>query len=141
VGQFVTGPLSGLMGLHTAKSAATSLGLKRGDWLSLLKSLAIIWTFAAFGEEIGYRRYLLGRAADLGHGSTFAYWVALFIISPLFGIGHFYQGQAGMFQTACDGFLIGAAYLLSRRNLWVAVLAHGLIDTVAFLAIYSGIAD
>ena len=73
VGQFVTEPLSHLLGLHSAKSAASSLGLRRGDWVGLLKTLAIIWTFAAFGEEIGYRRYLLGRAADLGGGSTLAY--------------------------------------------------------------------
>jgi hypothetical protein len=32
-----------------------------------LLSLGIIWTFAAFGEELGYRGYLLTRAADLGN--------------------------------------------------------------------------
>lgn len=138
---FATQPLAQLFGLHTAKSAQASLGLKRGDLPSLLKSLAIIWTFAAFGEEIGYRRYLLGRAADLGRNTAFAYWTALLCISLLFGLGHFYQGPAGILQAACAGFIIGAAYLLSGRNLWVAVLAHGIFDTVVFGALYFGLAD
>jgi membrane protease YdiL (CAAX protease family) len=40
-------------------------------------SLAIVWTFAAFGEEMGYRGYLLTRAADLGNRTAWAYWIAL----------------------------------------------------------------
>lgn len=141
LGQFVTEPLVAAMGLHHTKSAGTALGLKRDDALSVLKALGITWTFAAFGEEIGYRRYLLGRAADLGNRSAPAYWIALLCVSVLFGIGHYYQGPAGIFETACDGFVIGAAYLLSKRNLWVAVLAHGMIDTIAFGALFLGLAD
>jgi uncharacterized protein len=106
-----------------------------------LKALAVTWTFAAFGEEIGYRRYLLGRAADFGGRSALAYWIALVVVSALFGLGHYYQGSAGMFETACDGFVIGAAYLLSGRNLWVAVLAHGFVDTIVFGALFLGLAD
>jgi membrane protease YdiL (CAAX protease family) len=141
MGLFVTEPLAHIMGLHSAKSAGTSLGLKSGEVWSVLKALGITWTFAAFGEEIGYRRYLLGRAADLGDRSQLAYWLALVFVSVLFGIGHYYQGPAGMFTTGCDGFVIGAAYLLSKRNLWVAVLAHGMIDTIAFVAVFLGIAN
>ncbi len=36
------------------------------------------------------------------------------------------------------GLMLGAAFLLSGRNLWAAVLAHGLIDTFAVLAVYFG---
>jgi len=141
VGQLVTEPLAQVMGLHTAKSAPTALGLRKGDVWSLAKGLGVVWTFAAFGEEIGYRRYLLGRAAEIGNRSAIAYGIALLCVSMLFGIGHFYQGTAGMFTTACDGLMIGAAYLLSRRNLWVAVLAHGFIDTIALGAVFLGMAD
>jgi len=141
VGQLVTEPLAQAMGLHTAKSAPTALGLRKGDVWSLAKALGVVWTFAAFGEEVGYRRYLLGRAADIGNRSAVAYGMALFCVSVLFGIGHDYQGPAGMFTTACDGLMIGTAYLLSRRNLWVAVLAHGFIDTIALGVVFLGLAD
>jgi uncharacterized protein len=142
VGQFVTEPLAKAIGLHTnAGAAANALGGMKGNLWNALKGLAIVWTFAAFGEEISYRRYLLGRAADLGNGSTFAHWLALIYLSVLFGFGHYYQGPAGVFTTACDGFMIGAAYLLSRRNLWVAVLTHGFVDTIGIVLLFFGLAD
>jgi membrane protease YdiL (CAAX protease family) len=144
IGEFVTEPLAHTLGLHTAKSAAAtaaSIGLKHGDYLSLAKTLALIWTFAAFGEEISYRRYLLGRAADVLDGSSLAYWIGLLVASVLFGFGHYYQGPAGVFTTGCDGLMIGAVYLLCRRNLWVAVLTHGLVDTIGLILVFFGVAD
>ena len=141
MGQFVTDPLAKMMGLHSTNAASTALGDMRGNVWTALKGLGLVWTFAAFGEEIGYRRYLLGRAADLGNRTGLAHWLALLLVSILFGFGHYYQGPAGVFTTACDGFMIGAAYLLSGRNLWVAVLAHGLIDTTGIVLLFFGLAD
>jgi uncharacterized protein len=141
VGQYVTEPLAQKLGLHATKEMASALGVNKGDIPGSLKMLGLVWTFAAFGEEIGYRRYLLGRAADIGNRSTLAYWVALLAVSALFGFGHYYQGPAGIFTTACDGFMIGSAYLLARRNLWVAIFAHGFVDTIGIVLIFFGIAD
>jgi membrane protease YdiL (CAAX protease family) len=39
------------------------------------------------------------------------------------------------------GLILGTAYLLSRRNLWVCILAHGFIDTVAVIAWFMGLAS
>jgi membrane protease YdiL (CAAX protease family) len=57
-----------------------------------LLALLIVWTFAAFGEEIGYRGYLLTRAAESGGGSAPAWWAAMVLVSVLFGYGHYYKG-------------------------------------------------
>ena len=141
MGQFVTEPLANAMGLHSTGAGATALGTLKGNIWTAAKGLGLVWTFAAFGEEISYRRYLLGRAADLGNRSTFAHWIALLLVSVLFGFGHYYQGPAGVFTTAIDGLIIGAAYLLSRRNLWVAVLTHGFIDTFGIVVLFLGLAD
>lgn len=142
VGQFVTEPLARYLGLHENVGAGSNaLGPLKGHLWNAAKALFVVWTFAAFGEEISYRRYLLGRAADLGNRTTISYWVALVVVSVLFGFGHYYQGSAGVFTTACDGFMIGAAYLLSRRNLWVAVIAHGLTDTIGIVLLFLGLAD
>jgi membrane protease YdiL (CAAX protease family) len=40
-----------------------------------LVALLLVWTFAAFGEEIAYRGYLVTRAADIGRRLAAAYWI------------------------------------------------------------------
>lgn len=103
-----------------------------------LLALGLVWTFAAFGEEMGYRGYLLTRAADLGGRSLVAYWAALIPVSVLFGYGHFYKGYAGVVDSGSAGLVLGGAYLLSRRNFWVPILAHGFIDSIAIVFTYMG---
>ena len=89
-------------------------------------------------KEISYRGYLLARAADIAGRSTLAYWIALIPMSVLYGYGHFYKGPSGMVDLGIAGLILGVAYLLSGRNLWVAVLAHGFIDTFGIVTLYFG---
>ena len=103
-----------------------------------LRWLLLIWTFAAFGEEIGYRGYLLNRAADAGGRSKTAYWIGVLVVAVLFGYGHYYKGPSGMIDSGMAGLLLGAAYVLSGRNLWVCILAHGFIDTFGVTAAFFG---
>lgn len=100
--------------------------------------LGLVWTFAAFGEEIAYRGYLLTRAADLGARSPAAYWIGLIVVSVLFGYGHYYKGPAGMVDSGAAGLILGAAYMLAGRNLWAAILAHGFIDTFGVIVVFLG---
>jgi membrane protease YdiL (CAAX protease family) len=110
-----------------------------GNIGNALLALALVWSFAAFGEEIAYRGYLLNRAADAGGGSTAAYWVAAALTAVLFGYGHYYKGPAGMIDSGVAGLILAAAYLLTGRNLWTCVLAHGFIDTFAVAWLYLGL--
>jgi uncharacterized protein len=103
-----------------------------------LRWLLLIWTFAAFGEEIGYRGYLLNRAAEAGGRSKAAYWAGVFVVAVLFGYGHYYKGSSGMVDSGMAGLLLGTAYLWSGRNLWVCILAHGFIDTFGVAAMFLG---
>ena len=106
-------------------------------WVAL-RWLGLVWTFAAFGEEIGYRGYLVNRAADVGSRSKAAYWTGVLIVSVLFGYGHYYNGPAGIVDSGMAGLVLGAAYILSGRNLWVCILAQGCIDTFGVVAVYFG---
>lgn len=106
-------------------------------WVAL-RWLGIVWTFAAFGEEISYRGYLVTRAADVGTRSKSAYWTSVVLVSVLFGIGHFYKGPSGMIDSGVGGLILGTAFLLSGRNLWVCILAHGFIDSFGVIALYFG---
>ena len=109
-----------------------------GHVMVALRWLLLVWTFAAFGEEIGYRGYLVTRAAEAGGRSKWAYWLAVLAVSVLFGYGHYYKGPAGIIDSGMAGLVLGAAYLLSGRNLWVCILAHGFIDTFGVVAVFVG---
>ena len=109
-----------------------------GEIKLALLGLLIVWTFAAFGEEIAYRGYLLTRAAEIGKQTTAAYWVAIVLISVLFGYGHYYKGPAGILDSGVAGLVLGVAYMLAGRNLWASILAHGFIDTFAVVALFFG---
>ena len=136
LGQFVTDPLTA----HFWPAAVAPSGFNEitGHAMVALRWLFIVWTFAAFGEEIGYRGYLLTRAADVGGRSKFAYWAGVLVVSVLFGYGHFYKGPSGIVDSGMAGLVLGAAYILSGRNLWVCVLAHGFIDTFGVIALFFG---
>ena len=109
-----------------------------GHWKVALQWLLLIWTFAAFGEEIGYRGYLLRRAADTGGRSKAAYWAGTLVVAVLFGYGHYYKGPAGIVDSGMAGLILAAAYVLSEGNLWVCILAHGFIDTFGVAMAFLG---
>src|SRR5262245_25100519 len=96
-----------------------------GDLKTAALYLALVWSFAAFGEEIAYRGYLLTRAADVGGRSNVAYLVGIVIVAILFGYGHYYKGPAGVLDSGVAGLILGIAYLVAGRNLWASILAHG----------------
>jgi len=110
-----------------------------GNPLAALAALGLVWTFAAFGEEIGYRGYIMKRAADAGGGGRIAWVLALIAASVLFGFGHYYKGPAGVLDSGISGLLMGAVFLMSGRCLWTCILAHGLSDTVAVVLTYFGL--
>jgi membrane protease YdiL (CAAX protease family) len=110
-----------------------------GNPKAALAALGLVWTFAAFGEEIGYRGYIMKRAADAGGGGRVAWALALVAASALFGFGHFYKGPAGILDSGIAGLLMGGVFLMSGRCLWTCILAHGLSDTVAVALTYLGL--
>ncbi len=107
------------------------------DGRHALFMVLFVWAFAAFGEEVVYRGYLLRRAIDVFGPSRRGLAVALLISAAAFGWGHFYKGPVGILESTGSGLILGGAYLFSRR-LWVSSLAHGLNDTVAIWFSYLG---
>ena len=110
----------------------------KGNVHLVLLYVAISWTLAGFGEEFVYRGYLLNRVAQVLGGARWAWLAGLCATAVVFGLGHAYQGTSGVIDTALFGFLFGVLYLLAGRNLWVAVIAHGIADTTAFVLLFFG---
>jgi membrane protease YdiL (CAAX protease family) len=131
--EFVIEPLTGRPDLSDFRSLVGNLPASLG-------MLVLVWTLAAFGEEMAYRGYVLERAAALGQHSSSSYATAMVVVSVLFGLGHFYQGPAGVIGATVSGLLFGVLYLASGRNLWLPILAHGFSDTIGLALVYLGLA-
>ena len=123
---------------HQPEKVSSILQIPSLGWKVALRDLLIVWTFAAFGEETGYRGYLLTRAADLGNRSKVAYIAAVLYVAVLFGIAHSYKGPTGILDSTYSGVVLGAVYLLTGRNLWASILTHGISDTFAVFVIFMG---
>ena len=136
LGQFLVEPLTGLFWPKpTAPELANEI---KGNIKFALLALLLVWTFAAFGEEIVYRGYLLTRAADIGRRSAAAYWIGIVLVSILFGYGHYYKGASGVIDSGVAGLILGSAYMLAGRNLWASIFAHGFIDTFGIIDAFFG---
>jgi len=136
LGQFVIEPVTGFF--WPPPSAPQLANEIAGNAKVAGVALLIVWTFAAFGEEIAYRGYLLTRAADIGRKSTRAYWLGIVLVSILFGYGHYYKGPSGIIDSGIAGLILGAAYMVAGRNLWACILTHGFIDTFAVIDAFFG---
>ncbi len=110
----------------------------RGNLTALIVFLAVAWTEAAFIEEMFFRGYLFNRLMDLFGRERLGIALTLIVQAILFGLGHTYQGLTGVLDTALAGLVLGLLYLQARRNLWLPILTHGIIDTTGFLLIYFG---
>ncbi len=97
--------------------------------------LVLAWTTIAFGEELFYRAFLITRLVDHG-GMRRA--VAIAISGIVFGLVHFAEGQVGIFANAAFGFLFGWIFVKSGRNLWITIIAHGILNTLRFSLLYAG---
>ncbi len=109
-----------------------------GDTRSFLMWLAEAWTLAAFGEEMVFRGYLIGRVSELVGKTGIGQVVAVASSSVLFGLAHRYQGWTGVIATAIIGAVLGTVYLRGRRNLWTVIVCHGIVDTVILSTLYFG---
>ena len=136
LGQFVIEPVTGFF--WPAPVAPELANEITGNAKIALFALLIVWTFAAFGEEVAYRGYLLTRAAEVGNRSAPAYWIGILFVSILFGYGHYYKGPSGIIDSGIAGLILGTAYMVAGRNLWASILTHGMIDTFGVIDAFFG---
>jgi len=118
--EFVIQPLASHF-WHTPENVSSLLKTPVHEWKSALRNLAIVWLFAGFGEEIGYRGYLLTRAADLGNRSNLAYILACYTSRCSSALGTFTKVQPVLWTRPIPAWSSGSVYLLSGRNLWAPI--------------------
>ena len=99
-----------------------------GDTWWRVPMLLLVAFANGWAEEIIVVGYLLTRLKQLGVGAR----VALVWSSVLRGTYHLYQGFGAGLGNIAMGLVFGYAWQRTGR-LWPLVIAHGLIDAVAFV--------
>jgi len=99
-----------------------------GDTWWRVPMLVLIAFADGWAEEVIVVGYLLTRLEQLGVGAR----AALVWSSLLRGTYHLYQGFGAGLGNLVMGLVFGYAWQRTGR-LWPLVIAHGLIDTVAFV--------
>jgi membrane protease YdiL (CAAX protease family) len=138
-------PLTSLLSWLVAMLTGWSADISRFEELrenlaALMAGLLLVWTLAAFAEELLFRGLLLHFLHELfrhtSSDSRTAWAAALVLTSAAFGLAHAYQGAAGVILTAIIGLGLGLTYFAAGRTLWAPILTHGLYDTVGFVVVY-----
>jgi membrane protease YdiL (CAAX protease family) len=112
--------------------------LLRGNWRKYVFCLLpVTWISAAFCEELLFRGYITDTLlALLGERRRSAIGLAIVGQAALFGLLHLYQGIDGAVSGFLVGLILGLAWIVSGRNLWPGIVAHGVIDSISMTAIY-----
>ncbi|KAF5421493.1 MAG: hypothetical protein C5S45_03610 [Candidatus Methanocomedens sp.] len=111
-----------------------------GNLPNLIINVVAVWITAGFVEEFLWRGYALSRLVDLqGKKTKLAWVIALVCCAGLFALHNSSQIAGGMILVFAVGLLFGAAYLAVRRNLWILIIAHALMDTLGFVLFYFGV--
>lgn len=112
-----------------------------GSLPNLFIFLALMWTVAAFGEELFFRGYLMGGCAR-HFGNTGRSWLIGGLISTaIFGLVHAYQGAAGVINTSLVGAVFAFQFYRKPDRLVSCVLAHGIYNTFGLILLYLGKGD
>lgn len=114
----------------------SALDQLRGNFITYLIFILIMWVFAAFGEEFLYRGFFMKRLAMLLGDTNKAWLISAVLLSVLFGIAHQYQGLSGMITTGLIGFCFSLIFYKNRNNLTLAILTHGIYDMIGITLIY-----
>ena len=118
------------------KADMSSYAFLQGNLPIFLLTMAGVYIVSSFGEEILYRGFLINRLAEFGKDSRLTRIIAVVISSVVFGLIHFSWGITGVVQTTVMGLALAGAYLLTKRKLWVLILAHAYLDTLLLVPIY-----
>lgn len=122
---------------------ADRFGDIEGDVLMYLVWMVLVWTHAAFFEEMLFRAFLINRLGAFLGGSTVATLVSVSLAAIFFGYRHaYYQGMFGFVVTGIIGFGLGLVYVwIGKTNLWPQILAHGYMNSLGFTMRFLGLRD
>jgi uncharacterized protein len=111
----------------------------RGSWRAFGLWMLVVWLLVAPLEEVVFRGFLMTEIARLLGTSSWATAANVVLGGVVFGLAHGYQGRSGVLSTGVAGALLGAVFVASGFDLWLAILTHGFIDTVGIGLVALGV--
>jgi hypothetical protein len=135
--QMIAAGLLTALGLPPSEVDQSRFNETEGNLPFFVLTIVLAWTTIAFGEEMYYRAFLISRMIDF---TSVGKWLAILIAGIIFGAVHFAEGPVGILSNGAFGVLFGWIYVRSRRNLWITIIGHGLINTLRFILLYVGAA-
>ena len=94
-----------------------------------LRTLQMNYSKAPFVEEIVFRKAIFSFFKND--------WLALLTSTLAFALIHVISSLdfIHIFPYLAAGFIFSLAYILSKRNIWVTIIAHSLINLISFIAL------
>lgn len=129
------GKLMDALGLGAPSTISVISLIRESPWALLLWVSLVAWGSAAFGEEMLWRGFFMDRLSRLDalSGKT---GLIVIVQAIVFALPHAYQGMGGVVVTGSVGLLLGWLRMHYRGNLWLLIIAHGLVDTTMMTAGY-----
>lgn len=109
-----------------------------GNFNLYVSSIIIGWVIGGFFEEIIFRGFMISKFMK-HFGKTTGAIIGIVFSSIIFGSLHSYQGISGQILTGLVGLFLALIYVISKRNLWLNILTHGLVNSIIFTLLYSGL--
>lgn len=119
-------------GATAARVPGSLMGMALSGKVWVAVVFVIGWLLNIFGEEFWFRGYLLPRQ-ELGMGRRA--WVANGL---MFGFNHIWQPWNLLLIV--PGALIGAYVAQRRRNTWILIITHGLMNLTLVVAVVLNVA-
>ncbi|WP_276389617.1 CPBP family intramembrane glutamic endopeptidase [Eudoraea chungangensis] len=118
----------------------SSMGQLKGNLLTTISWVLIVWITAAFGEEIIFRGYFMRQFVKFFGESKISLLINILIFSSFFGYMHMQQGITGQIVAGSTGALLSLIFYLRKYDLWFNVMVHGFFNTLGLLSFYYGLA-
>ena len=83
-----------------------------------------------------YRGFLITRIENLLGKGKWCTPIAIVVSATVFGLAHFSWGPTGIVQTAFFGLALAICFIRFRRNLWLLVWTHVIMDTLLWVQRY-----
>jgi membrane protease YdiL (CAAX protease family) len=130
-GAYVLGAVIGVGLFGQPETASAITEQSESFWRFLLDLTLVTWVLIAFGEEVVFRGFTLGRLMVFTGSETSGRLTAAIAQAIWFGSLHASQGAAGMIMTGTIGLAFAWFYLSKpARTLWPLILVHALADTM-----------